>query len=709
VEAGQGSTAARVTESDAKPRFSRGRVVMLVDNGVRNDSRVQKEAAAAAEAGWEVILLGRTTEPKEERWQIGSAQVRLIPMIEVLNRRRYDFHRYWTRPLAYPPNGIAEYYMRRVAAWRADLTARFADLDVRRDRGELTGWRYALRRNLLRVEALAAKVRYLWVRLRNGQLGRARRARRQMSGPWDRFLLWFWLTVLGDRAWRRLEPRLWEFELAFGEVIDRLQPDLIHANDFYMLAVGARATLRARQAGRQVALIWDAHELLSGIKSRSDNLRWLPAHLAYEREYSRYADAVITVSEELAEELQRAHRLPERPTVVLNTPEVHAKSTEPAPSLREICGIGPNTPLLVYSGAAAPQRGLDIMVEALPQIPDVHVVFVVAHPPSKYVESLVNRAMDLGVGHRVHLAPYVPPNQVVEYLSGADAGVIPIHHWPNHEIALITKFFEYAHARLPMVVSDVRAMSRATREIGQGEVFRAGDLEDYIRAVKMVLADPARYRSAYDRPGLLDSWTWRSQAKILDSVYSRFAPARPRRIPGEVPDVSVVLAVRNDMPRLEETMRSLLRQTMGEDCFEVISVDTGSTDGSGERMDRYARRHSGVRSIRHARLSGAPAAPYNVALDVARGRYVLFVRPGDTLAPDTLEQLVTAADDSGRDVVRGSADLASTPPVLFRRRALQDRGLRLTESPEVDRETAIRQLEERLSEPTVAAEPAAQS
>ena len=47
------------------------------------------------------------------------------------------------------------------------------------------------------------------------------------------------------------------------------------------------------------------------------------------------------------------------------------------PDLRELCGIGPDVPLLVYSGAAAPQRGLDIMVEALPQLPGVHVAFVV--------------------------------------------------------------------------------------------------------------------------------------------------------------------------------------------------------------------------------------------------------------------------------------------------------------------------------------------
>lgn len=126
--------------------------------------------------------------------------------------------------------------------------------------------------------------------------------------------------------------------------------------------------------------------------------------------------------------------------------------------------------------------------------------------------------------------PYVPHYQVVRFLAAADLGVIPIHHWPNHEIALITKFFEYSHARLPLVVSDVKTMGAMVEQTGQGEVFKAEDVEDYVRAVKSVLGDAERYRSVYDKPGVLDQWTWEAQADVLDEVYSGLLPgsgARP--------------------------------------------------------------------------------------------------------------------------------------------------------------------------------------
>ena len=64
-------------------------------------------------------------------------------------------------------------------------------------------------------------------------------------------------------------------------------------------------------------------------------------------------------------------------------------------------------------------------------------------------------------------------------------------------------------------------MSEVPRSTGQGEICRAEDVDDLARAIRAVLADPEKYKAAYDKPGLLDTWTWEAQAQVLDDLYTR--------------------------------------------------------------------------------------------------------------------------------------------------------------------------------------------
>jgi glycosyltransferase involved in cell wall biosynthesis len=75
--------------------------------------------------------------------------------------------------------------------------------------------------------------------------------------------------------------------------------------------------------------------------------------------------------------------------------------------------------------------------------------------------------------------------------------VFPALHNLSHDSDLPTKYYEYAQARLPMVVSDVKTSAETTQRLGNGEVFAAGDADDLVRAVKAVLADLPRYRASY--------------------------------------------------------------------------------------------------------------------------------------------------------------------------------------------------------------------
>src|SRR5512139_893422 len=282
------------TEDENRPTQSRGRIVMIVDNGVERDSRVQKAATSIAAAGWEVHLIGCAPGRRRRRWMLGDANVLLVPRPNVLATGRPRFRALRSmirRPLAYAHPEIATYRRRLVQARRADIAASLLD----------PGFSGPMRKAWLAVRRVTAKVQQRWVTLRERQTDSLAKARNNANSPVERLTIAFWQRLLGDRAWRVLDRGLWDWETAYGKVIDELQPDIIHANDFRMLGVGARAARRARAKGRQVKLVWDAHEFLPGIRPWGTGPRWLPAMCAHESEYAGAADAVVTVSEALGD------------------------------------------------------------------------------------------------------------------------------------------------------------------------------------------------------------------------------------------------------------------------------------------------------------------------------------------------------------------------------------------------------------------------
>lgn len=106
--------------------------------------------------------------------------------------------------------------------------------------------------------------------------------------------------------------------------------------------------------------------------------------------------------------------------------------------------------------------------------------------------------------------------------------------------------------------------------------------------------------------------------------------------------VSVVIPVYNVKPYLERCVNSVLRQTYKD--LEIILVDDGSTDGSGELCDDMATRDQRICVI-HQENQGLSGAR-NTGIQQATGEYVIFLDSDDEwLLDDGLEMLTKNCDD----------------------------------------------------------------
>ena len=97
--------------------------------------------------------------------------------------------------------------------------------------------------------------------------------------------------------------------------------------------------------------------------------------------------------------------------------------------------------------------------------------------------------------------------------------------------------------------------------------------------------------------------------------------------------VSIIVPVYNAAPYLERCVDSLLGQTYRN--TEILLLDDGSADGSGQICDRYARCHENVK-VFHMPNAGVSAAR-NRGLQECGGKYLTFVDADDVPAGDMVE------------------------------------------------------------------------
>lgn len=111
--------------------------------------------------------------------------------------------------------------------------------------------------------------------------------------------------------------------------------------------------------------------------------------------------------------------------------------------------------------------------------------------------------------------------------------------------------------------------------------------------------------------------------------------------------ISIVVPVYNVSAYLSTCLDSLLDQGMAEDDYEIIVIDDGSPDNSGQIADAYAAKHQAIRVIHQANrgLSGAR----NVGIAAAKGEYLWFVDSDDLIAPQMLPRLLALMDEHQLD------------------------------------------------------------
>ncbi|MBK12675.1 MAG: hypothetical protein CL849_04010 [Crocinitomicaceae bacterium] len=269
-----------------------------------------------------------------------------------------------------------------------------------------------------------------------------------------------WLRVhRGPLFYLVLQVRMW---WALKALSQEGGVTAVWANDLDTLGPAVWAS---RRFGWSIA--YDSHEWFTeaeGLKGRPLR-KWF--WTIWERRCFARIDRMITVNESIADAYAQKGLQVE---VVSNVPERMA-SANPMP--REELGWPVGKTVLLMQGAYMDRdRGALDAVRSMLHLPGIHLALIGAGPEHAEAASLATR---IGVADRVHVHERMPYDTLRRCTAAADVGLsLDRPTVDNFRFSLPNKLFDFLHAGLPVVCSDLPVAGRFVKENGAGEVASGG-------------------------------------------------------------------------------------------------------------------------------------------------------------------------------------------------------------------------------------------
>ncbi len=323
--------------------------------------------------------------------------------------------------------------------------------------------------------------------------------------------------------------KIFEHKKWAKKIVESFTFDILHAHDQTMLNMG---TLIKKMIP-SVPFIYDSHELFHSWPINSSNFEsklimiksvLVRKHfIKRELSNSKYIDYIVTVNKSLADNLKDYFKFNKSITVIRNCPEFATSYTK-STILREKFDIPNDKKILVFIGANIYLNTLNIeqVFQEFKDRKDIDIVIISSfknHSKQvmKYVESK-------GIKN-VHFHDKVKPEQINEYLSSADVGVVPT--WNKSDLsywyALDNKLFEYIQARIPVLATAQPEYVNIIETEKCGVCIDADQENAYINGFDKIIGDYENYQKNTETAA--KKLSWENEKVHIQNLYKQISNA----------------------------------------------------------------------------------------------------------------------------------------------------------------------------------------
>ena len=269
---------------------------------------------------------------------------------------------------------------------------------------------------------------------------------------------------------------------------------------------------------KKPSLIYDSHEFEIGRNKKRNRFQlWFITHM--EGFLMKRCAFSIMVNDAIADEVQRIHKLEERPIVVRNIPTLWNVDSDVCVHKRKEILSKMKTPrnfILMYHGGVMSGRGIETLLELVSKNSNVCAV-ILGNGEEKYQKSLRMLADNLGITERVVFLPAVPIEKLWKYAGAADVGMILAPAVvKNHLYSLPNKFFENIQSETPVICPEYPAMKPIVDRYQIGLTCDPTNIESINSCVERLRTDKTFYQKCVENTRKAkQELCWEKEKKVL--------------------------------------------------------------------------------------------------------------------------------------------------------------------------------------------------
>jgi glycosyltransferase involved in cell wall biosynthesis len=287
--------------------------------------------------------------------------------------------------------------------------------------------------------------------------------------------------------------------------------DIIVANDLDTLLP---AFLIARLKGRE--LVYDSHEYFTEAEGLTNRPLPKKVWLSIEGFIFPKLKHVITVNETIAGIYRALYHVPVH--VVRNVPMLRE---EVVVASREALGLPTEKRIILLQGAYIdPDRGGMELAQSMEFLPDALLLIIGS---GRDLENIKREVTKKNLEERVRFIAKVPFRELQQYTAVADVGVSldkPLHL--NYAYSLPNKLFDYIHAGLPVLVSDLPELRRVVETYNIGTVVSKVEPRDIAISLQQMFDGGELGEWRKNAIQASKDLNWQHEQEVVRRVYSAF-------------------------------------------------------------------------------------------------------------------------------------------------------------------------------------------